>query len=180
MNLILFGFKSCGKTTLGKKLANRLKRPFIDTDHSVEQLYRKKTGQTLLFREIYRTLGEEGFRKLESEVLDELKHTRDAIIAVGGGLVLVPNNVAVLAKLGRLVYLKLNEETLKTRILKWALPVYLDPQDPEGSFNKMYRERREKYEKIHAVSIDMENKTQDQVVLELCALIENLETTDGQ
>lgn len=176
MNLILFGFKSCGKTTLGKMIAQRLNRPFIDTDHLLEQLYLQQTGQSLTFREIFKAVGTDAFRILESNVLQQLKGQKNAIIAVGGGFVLDPINAAFLAKLGRLVYLKVSKETLKKRILgKAELPAFLDPSDPEGSFEQMYRERRKKYEEIHALSIDMENKTQAQVILELSSLIQNSE-----
>lgn len=176
MNLILFGFKSSGKTTLGKKLAQYLNRPLIDTDRLLEELYFKQTGQKLTFREIFSTIGDTAFRALESDVVQQLKGTKNAIIAVGGGLILNPQNAAFLAKLGQLVYLKVSKETLKKRILgKSEPPAYLDPADLEGSFEKMYRERRAKYEEIHALSIDMETQTQDQVILEICALIQSLE-----
>ncbi len=180
MNWILFGFKSCGKTTLGQKLAKRLNRTFIDTDHLLEQAYFKQTGNNLHFREIFKKIGKEDFRNLESHVLQQLTSIRDAIIAVGGGMVLLPKNVAFLAKLGQLVYLKVSKETLKQRILGQPLPAYLDPLNPEGSFEQMYKERRAIYEKIHAIPVDMETKTQDQVILELCALIQNSEDPHGQ
>jgi shikimate kinase len=179
MNVILFGFKSCGKTTLGKILAKRLNRPFYDTDELLERLYRDETGEDLPFREMYKRLGKETFRKLESDVVKELKGARDAIIAVGGGVILDPKNAALLAKLGQLVYLKVSKETLKKRILRGELPAFLDPTDPEGSFEKMLQERQGKYEKIPALTVDLEKKTQDQVVLELCAWIEQREINNG-
>lgn len=175
MNLILFGFKSCGKTTLGKKCAHLLDSPFIDTDSLLERLYFKKTGRQLSFREIFKTVGADAFRALESDVLQQLKDTQNAVIAVGGGLVLDPHNVSILAKLGKLVYLKVSKKTLKKRILNAELPAFLDPIDPEESFEQMYRERRVRYEEINALSIDLENQTQDQVVLELWTLIQDLE-----
>ncbi|MBS0604171.1 MAG: hypothetical protein JSS60_03925 [Verrucomicrobia bacterium] len=180
MNLILFGFKSCGKTTLGKIIAGRLNRPFLDTDRLVELLNFKLTGEEMSYREIFTTLGEEGFRKLESDVLQQLKGLHDAVIALGGGLILDPKNAAFLAKLGQLVYLKLNKDTLKKRILGHELPAYLDPSDPEGSFELIYKERQAKYEAIPALSVDLETKTQDQVVLEISALIQRLELSHGQ
>jgi shikimate kinase len=179
MNLILFGFKGCGKTTLGKKLAQRLDRLFIDTDFLVEQLYFEQTGQQLPYREIFKAVGRDAFRALESDVLQQLKASQYVVIAVGGGLVLDPQNVTVLEKLGKLVYLKVNKETLKKRILNAQLPAFFDPVDPEGSFEQLYKERITKYEKIHAIPIDLENKTQDQIILELSAIIQELENAHG-
>jgi shikimate kinase len=180
MNLILFGFKACGKTTLGKKLAQKLERPFVDTDVLIEQLYYRQTGHFLPFREIFKKAGVSTFRQMESQVLQQLSHHHQAIIALGGGLILNQQNAAFLAKLGQLVYLKVSKETLKQRLLgKAELPAFLNPLDPEGSFEQMYRERQAKYEEIHAVSIDMENQTEDQIILELCTLIRNMEHTHG-
>lgn len=179
MNLILFGFKSCGKTTLGKIIATRLNRPFLDTDRLVEHLYYTRTGEEMNFRNIFKTVGEDGFRALETDVLQQLKRAKNAIIALGGGLILNPKNAASLAKMGQLVYLKLSKQTLKNRILGRDIPAYLDPLDPEGSFERMYIERQATYETIPAVSIDLETKTQDQVVLQICALIQKRESENG-
>ena len=179
MNLILFGFKSCGKTTLGKRIAQKMGRPFIDTDRLVEELFKKRTGENLSYREIYKRIGKEGFRALESDAVQELKGMKDTIIALGGGLILNPEHAASLAKLGQLVYLKVSKGTLKSRILSRELPAYLDPLDPEGSFERMYEERHPQYEKIFALPIDLETKTQDQVLQEICALIQKKESTHG-
>jgi shikimate kinase len=167
MNLILFGFKSCGKTTLGKMLAVRMDRPFFDTDEMLERLHEELTAEKLPFRQIYKKIGEQGFRRLESDVVEQLKHVKNSIIALGGGLILAPQNAAALAKLGQLVYLKVSKETLKKRILGKEAPPFLDPDN----FEQFYNERRTQYEAIPALSIDLESKTQDQVVLELSALI---------
>lgn len=181
MNVILFGFKSCGKTTWGKIIADRLNRPFIDTDRLLEDLYFKQTDRHLNFREIFQTAGNQLFRALESDVVQQLKDIKGSIIATGGGMVLNPDNTALLAKLGQLVYLKVSKETLKRRILdKPELPAFFDPNDPEGSFEKMYTEREPKYEEIHAFSIDMETQTQDQVILEIFSLIQTGRIAYGQ
>jgi len=177
VNLILFGYKDCGKTTIGKMLALRMNRPFFDTDQMVEQLHQKLTGEELPTRQIVKKIGEPAFRRLESDVIQELKGIHNAIIALGGGLILNPNNAAFLAKLGQLVYLKVSKETLKRRTLGKELPSFLNPEDPEGSFEQYYRERQAKYEAILAIPVDLEAKTQDQVILELSALILQLESS---
>ncbi len=179
MNLILFGFKSCGKTTFGKMLAVRMNRTFLDTDTMLEQLYLEHTSDEMPFRQIYKKIGEEKFRALESEVVSQLKNCQNSIIALGGGLILNPKNAALLAKLGQLVYLKVSKETLKRRILDNQLPSFLDSADPEKSFENYYNGRRSTYEAIPALSIDLETKTQDQVILELTALILNREQHNG-
>lgn len=135
MNVILFGFKSCGKTTLGKMLATRMNRPFIDTDEMLEMIYFEQTGEQTPFRQIYKAIGEEKFRALESKVVILLQNTQHSIIALGGGLILNPKNAASLAKLGQLVYLKVSKETVKRRVLGKELPSFLDPKDPKTPLN---------------------------------------------
>lgn len=178
-NLILFGFKSCGKTTFGKLLAIRLNRSFFDTDQMLEELHHRWTGEQLSFREIYKRIGEEAFQALESDVIQQLKGIKHSVIALGGGMILNPGAAAFLAKLGQLVYLKVSKETLKRRILGKELPPFLDPSDPEGAFEKFYNERKIKYEEIPALSVNLEAKTQDQVVLELSALMLSMEQSSN-
>jgi shikimate kinase len=171
VNLILFGFKSCGKTTLGKMIAARMNRPFFDTDHMLEQLHYELTGDQMHFSQIYKKIGEDAFRALESTVIEQLKSVKNAVIALGGGLILNSKNATLLEELGQLVYLKISKETLKKRILNKELPSFLDSANPEKSFEQFYNGRQTKYEAIPAISIDLETKTQDQAVLELSALI---------
>lgn len=170
MNLVLFGFKSCGKTTFGKLLSLRLSRPFIDTDLLIEEEYALLKNERASCREIYNKLGEEGFRALETNVLASLQNVQNCIIAVGGGMILHRSNVEILEKMGKLIYLSLNKETLKKRVLGSTLPAYLDPFDPEGSFDQMYEKRKTLYERVRAIKIDVSNKSDLNVLDEIIAL----------
>lgn len=180
MNLILFGFKSSGKTTIGKLLSVRLSRPFFDTDALLEQLFHEQTGEQLRVREIFKIIGEKSFRELEADVLQRLKSIKNSVIGLGGGLILNPGAAPSLAKLGRLVYLKVSKETLKKRIFSEELPPFFDPAHPEAAFEKYYNERKSQYEAIPALSVDLEAKTQDQVLLELAALVLSEEQAHGK
>ncbi len=82
MNIVLIGFRGTGKSTVGKLLANRLKRDFIDTDEYIE----RTTGKTI--KDIFEGEGEEGFRKTEAETVAKLSKMDNKIIAAGGGVVL--------------------------------------------------------------------------------------------
>ncbi|MBS0620499.1 MAG: shikimate kinase [Verrucomicrobia bacterium] len=156
--MILFGFPNAGKTTLGKKLAARWGLPFFDTDQLLERRF-----YPLSVRSLYKIVGEEAFRKLEETVISELK---GGIIAVGGGTILYPKAASLLAKLGPLVYVKVGKETLKERTLR-DLPSYLDPNDPEGAFERMYQERLPQYEAIIAYTFDVETTHEDEIFLEI-------------
>lgn len=72
MNIILCGLPGCGKSTLGKKIAPLYQFDFIDTDLSIEELYKAKTGREFLVREIYKKEGVRFFRQLEKQVIASL------------------------------------------------------------------------------------------------------------
>lgn len=132
--MILFGFQNCGKTTFGRKLANYLQMPFLDTD----ELIAKKVGDyKKLFRE-----DPKRFRQMEQEVVFELP--KDHVIALGGGTILDEKNRNHLESLGPLIYLKVSKMTLQKR---YDNPVY---------FEALYEERLPLYEAIKARTINLE------------------------
>lgn len=165
MNLILFGFKRCGKTHFGKLLASQLNYHFIDTDHLIEDYYEKNFYQNLKCGEISHKIGLLTFRALERKVIRELKIGVNAIISLGGGAILDSNNVEILKKMGTLVYLELDEETLRERTLNAKhLPIYLDRSDPKRSFDKIYQERKPLYEQINALRLNIQGKNEQEVL----------------
>lgn len=166
MNLILFGFKSCGKTTYGMKLSQQLKLPFFDTD----LLIAKKVKMSC--REFYQRYGDAAFRSAETEALVSLSHIKNSIIAVGGGILLNPDHVTCLYQLGTLVYLTLDYESLAERIFSQELPAYLDPLDPQGSLRKCYDERRLLFHSIQAHHLPLSGKTDQTILNELTSIIQ--------
>lgn len=105
-NLILIGFKGAGKTTLGCKVATALNKPFIDTDELLPE------PPAVL----YRRLGNEAFRSLETAALKNIQHVTGCVIATGGGLPLALENRVLLQKLGTLVHLCTPREIIEERI----------------------------------------------------------------
>ncbi len=142
MNLIIFGFKASGKTSLGKMISSYLNCPFVDTD----DLIAKEHG--LSVREIHKKLGDLKFRELEKKVIRGLRSLKHSVIALGGGTVLDPENVAFLQTQGKLIYLKASFETVCERIFKEGIPSFVDPKDPVASLKKIYLERVPIYESI--------------------------------
>ena len=85
-NIYLIGMMGAGKTTIGKKLANRLKYRFIDTDALIEQTAGKSIS------DIFADEGEAAFRQLESEVLSQTSAYTELVVATGGGIITQPIN----------------------------------------------------------------------------------------
>ncbi len=166
MNLILFGLKHCGKTYFGKKLSLRLNCPFIDTDALIEE------KQGISCREFYKQFGKSAFRAAETQILTTLNPGGNSVIAVGGGMMLNPNHVDFLQKLGALVYLILDVETLKERTFSGDFPTTLDSFDKKNSFEQMYTERTKIYETIDAIPLLLSGKTDEMVLEKLTTLIQ--------
>lgn len=98
-NIVLVGMPACGKSTVGKRLAEMLDRPFVDTDALIVD----KTGCAI--PALFERVGESGFRDYEAQVVAEVSVRQGAIIATGGGAVLRPENVERLKENGRLYFL---------------------------------------------------------------------------
>jgi len=98
-NVFLIGPMGAGKTTVGKILADELGLDFLDTDKEIEE----RTGADIGW--IFDVEGEEGFRKREAAMLDELTERNGVLIATGGGIVLREDNRKRLVSRGTVVYL---------------------------------------------------------------------------
>lgn len=99
-----------GKTTLGKQLAEKLNYEFIDLDHYIENRYRKTVGS------IFEEKGEDGFRKIEHNMLHEAGEFDNVIIATGGGAPCFYNNIEYMNTQGITIYLKTSPLTLHQRL----------------------------------------------------------------
>lgn len=106
MNIILIGFMASGKTTVGKAIARRSGRPFMDLDAVIEE----KAGMSI--PNIFATVGEKAFRDLESHVVNTLPISGDAVISCGGGVILREINRERLRQRGFVVWLKSTPETV--------------------------------------------------------------------
>lgn len=108
--IYIVGFMGSGKTTAGRKLASMLGWSFIDLDEQIE----KKISMTI--PEIFARLGENTFRKTESEVLREAGQMKNAVVSTGGGAPCHDSNMDYMLETGITVYLKLTPGQLRSRL----------------------------------------------------------------
>ncbi|MBR2911926.1 MAG: hypothetical protein IKC05_09965 [Lentisphaeria bacterium] len=146
-SIVLIGIKHCGKSTLGKLLARKYGWEFVDSDAEIEKQFYMDSGSRCSCREIFKYLGEEKFRELESIVIRELISDTPRVIALGGGAVsnafLSSGN---LKQLGRIVWLDINEDIAYKRVIKNGLPPFLaDAADPRQRFSEMNGKRRKDF-----------------------------------
>lgn len=167
MNIILFGFKLSGKTYYGSLLAKKLQCRFIDTDKLIEDEYLKMAGVKLSCRQIYLEIGSGPFRLLERKVISRLSLIKDSVISLGGGSLLDPLMVKSVRSLGVMVFLNSSKEVIKQRIFSDELPSFIDPTNPKESFDKIYETRRSLYEKIPSYCLNLEGKSDHEVLEEL-------------
>lgn len=109
-HIFLIGFMGSGKSTVGELLAERLNLPFIDSDKEIEKMEGRKIN------DIFSTDGEAAFRQMEMNFLRQLKSTKPAVIAVGGGLPIVDGALELMHELGLVIYLNTSLLTLIKRL----------------------------------------------------------------
>lgn len=111
-NIFITGFMGTGKTTIAKALSNRTGNQYVDMDHIIESKERNSIAK------IFEIKGEDYFRKLEKEVLNELIAQKDLIIATGGGTLLDEENYRLAKKNGIIILLWARPEIIFNRIKK--------------------------------------------------------------
>jgi shikimate kinase len=111
-NVFLIGFRCTGKSSVGELLSAKMGWTFIDTD----SLLVSDSGKSI--KEIVETSSWETFRKMEHRILEQVCVLNRQIVATGGGIVLDSENVALMKKSGRSVWLRAEAETIKKRMLR--------------------------------------------------------------
>ncbi len=149
MRIFLIGFMGCGKTTLGKKLAKHLNFNFIDLDRFIEN----KTVKNI--NVIFDEKGEQYFRDLEKESLNEIYKMDNLVIATGGGTPCFSDNMQTMLEKGICIYLKMKAEDLAERLGKEKnnrpLICHLTKNELNDFISEKLMEREKFYKKAHYI-----------------------------
>lgn len=138
-NIVLIGMPGCGKSTVGRLLADATGKQFVDADAMIEEAAQKTIP------EIFAQSGESVFRKIETDVLKELGKQSGLVIATGGGCVTREENYPLLHQNGIIVWLKRDIGTL---------PTDGRPLSKSGSLEAMYAIRKPLYDRFADITID--------------------------
>jgi shikimate kinase len=150
-----------GKTTVGRQLAKRLHRRFLDSDHEIES----RTGVRIPI--IFEIEGEAGFRRRETQILHELSCESGLVLATGGGAVLAAENRACLRASGTVVYLHAPPEILYERTRHDRNRPLLQVNDPLHKLKLLYEQRDPLYRETAHLVIDSKNGAAAQLALHI-------------
>jgi shikimate kinase len=141
-NLFLVGLPGAGKSTLGRQIARRLRKRFVDADTELEH----RLGVSI--PTIFEIEGEAGFRDREELTIAELTILTDIVLSTGGGAVLRPANRIRLRENGTVVYLHAEPATLWDRVRHSRNRPLLQTADPMARLNQLYGERDALYREV--------------------------------
>lgn len=134
-NIFLVGLMGAGKTTVGRALAKRLNKRFIDSDHEIEA----RTGASIPL--IFEIEGEASFRHREAEAIRDLTAEKNIVLATGGGAILRPENRAFLKTRGTVIYLRASISSILLRTGNDNSRPLLQTADPRRRLEQLAEER---------------------------------------
>lgn len=147
-NIYLVGMPGAGKTTIGRQLARRLERTFVDADHEIEA----RTGVRIPL--IFDIEGEQGFRDREAKVIADLAGDSNLIVATGGGAVLRPENRAALKHNGTVVYLQTAPRLLFERTRLDPNRPLLQVANPMQKIEELFAQRDPLYREVADIVVN--------------------------
>ncbi len=160
-NIYLVGLMGAGKTTIGRALARRLGKTFIDSDHEIES----RTGVTIPV--VFELEGEAGFRQREAQIIAELCRSEQTVLATGGGAVLDPATRARLSERGFVIYLRANPVDLWMRTRDDRSRPLLQTADPLARLQALYQARDPLYSEVADLIVDSGKQRSNALVARL-------------
>lgn len=164
LNIILVGFMGTGKTTVGRTLAERLRRDFLDMDVELEARAGKPIAR------VFAEDGEPAFRRMERDLVVELSRRSNQVVAAGGGVVLDPANIRAFSATGLVICLQAAPAEILRRVSAFSHRPLLEQGDKDECIRKLLAARQSLYDAI-PVQVDTTGKTVAEVVAEVSQLI---------
>ena len=141
-NFFLIGPMGAGKTSVGRHLAKLIKLDFVDSDTEIES----RTGVDIAY--IFEKEGEEGFRRREKKIIDEISSRKGVVLATGGGTIMDVENRKNLSSRGYVIYLYTNVKKQVERVKKGRERPLLTNKDPEKILKDLMEIRDPLYREI--------------------------------
>jgi shikimate kinase len=163
-SIVMVGLMGCGKSSVGKRLANKLGLPFVDADEEIERVAQKSIN------EIFADHGETFFRDRESKVIARLLASGPQVLATGGGAFINPETRAKIRESGISVWLRAELPVLMRRVAKRDTRPLLRDADPEAVMRSLMDARYPIYAEAD-LTVDSREVPHDSIVVEI---IENL------
>ena len=165
MNIFIVGPMGSGKSTVGKILSDELFLNFFDTDEEIEN----RTGASIDW--IFDLEGEEGFRKRESGVLEEMVQKNSVVLSTGGGIILSENNRELLSSRGTVFYLATPISVQIERTAKDKDRPLLKNGDPGQILQELHEKRKNLYKSVSDHIVETEDKSSQEVASEIINLV---------
>lgn len=152
-NIFLIGPMGAGKSTIGRAIAKKLQREFYDTDQEIEA----RAGADLAW--IFDLEGEDGYRKREKQVIEELTKNTNIVLATGGGAITQSENRNALAARGIVIYLKTSLEQQFARTRRDSKRPLLQTKDVHNRIKELWAQREPFYIELADYSFDTDEKS---------------------
>ena len=165
-SLVLVGLMGAGKSTVGRRLAQKLGLPFLDADHEIEAA----AGMTI--PDIFSIYGEEYFRDGERRVIARLLQEGPIVLATGGGAFMSAETRARIAESAFSIWLRADLDVLMRRVRKRSNRPLLQNPDPEGTMRKLMDVRYPVYAQAD-LTVESHEAPHDRVVIEIVKALDD-------
>lgn len=171
--IYLTGMSGAGKTEIGKRLAQRLHLPFVDTDAEIQHLSGKKIV------EIFSEAGEPQFRALESAVVAIASNLPEGVVALGAGALQTEANFKTVSSTGKLIYLQAGTDVLASRLFperarRPLLANCATKDDLKRVLDGMLKEREKRYRKAKITVATADYQSIDSIADYLCQTLKQI------
>ncbi|PWU11935.1 MAG: shikimate kinase [Verrucomicrobia bacterium] len=172
-NLVLIGFMGSGKSSVGRRLAAKQGRSFLDTDAEIV------TEAGMSIRKIFSLEGESAFRDRETNILRRLVDYEGIVLATGGGIVLQEENRHLLRRIGPVIWLYAKTDILFERAMRSQKRPLLLVENPRIKFESLLAEREALYRKSADFQVDSSYLNHEETAAKILELTSSTGTADS-